>query len=186
MEDNKRRLRELKGSDYKIVDEQPDIKGWTLYDSQHRKLGEVDDLLFDAEARKVRYIIADLDGNDLDLDEKEVLIPIGIAELHESEDEVILPGVTASQLNALPEYNDRELTAADENIIFAAFSDSETVTSSDRYNHAHFDDQRIYRNRNRATTMDESSIPVFREDIEIRESRTEGDRDRDSDDGLRR
>src|SRR5688572_19015698 len=110
-DNNNRRLEELKGSDYKIVDEQPDIKGWSLYDAQHHKLGEVDDLLFDPAARKVRYIIADLDGNDLDIEEKEVLIPIGIAELHESEDEVILPNVTASQLSALPEYNDdRDLT----------------------------------------------------------------------------
>ena|SRR5687768_2354142 len=197
MENNKKRLQELKGSDYKIVDEQPDIKGWPIYDAQHQKLGEVEDLLFDRELRKVRYIIADLDDNEVDMDAKEVLIPIGIAELHETDDEVILPGVTSSQLSALPEYNDdRDLTDADENAIFASFSGGSSSTietgtglNSDRYNNDHFDDQRIYRNRNKEANRivgDESEIPVFRENLERKRDFNDMRDERDTDEGLRR
>ena len=187
MENSNRRLRELKGSDFKIVDGQPDIKGWSLYDAQHRKLGEVEDLLFDQQMRKVRYIIADLDGNDFDLDSKEVLIPIGIAELHETDDEVILPGVTSSQLSALPEYNDdREITDVDENAISAVFTDAGTTayekfsgSDSDRYNHAHFDDQRIYRTRNTNSnrTTDDDTFRIPRENFETRNRDVDSDRD---------
>ena len=176
MENKRNRLQELKGSDYKIVDEQPDIKGWPIYDDQHQKLGEVEDLLFDQESRKVRYIIADLDDNELDMDAREVLIPIGIAELHETEDEVILPGVTATQLSALPEYNDdRDVTDADENAIFAGFPGESSATydtasglNTDRYNHSHFDDQKMYRNRNKQTDRiaEGNESNLFRVDVE--------------------
>ena len=176
MEQNNKRLQELKGSDYKIVDEQPDIKGWPLYNSEHQKLGKVEDLLFDPQMKKVRYIIADLDGSSLDFDDKEVLIPIGIAELHEKDDEVIIPGITASQLKALPEYNDDlDVTDSDEQTIMSVFSGGATTgalagANSDRYSHAHFDDQNLYRHRNKQSTTeisDNETIPVIKEELNI-------------------
>ena len=161
MEQSNKRLQELKGSDYKIVDEQPDINGWPLYTSDHQKIGKVEDLLFDTEAQKVRYIIADLDGNDLDLDDKEVLIPIGIAQLHEDDDEVIVPGISAANLGALPAYNDdRDLTDSDEQAIISVLSGNTDTTNwssanTERYNHAHFDDRNFYRESIQPTVNDQ-------------------------------
>lgn len=162
MEQNNNHLQELKGSDYKIVDEQPDIVGWPLYTSDHQKIGKVEDLIFDLAAQKVRYIIADLDGNELDLEEKEVLIPIGIAQLHEDDDEVIVPGISVASLNAIPAYNDdRDLTDADEQAILSVISSGDdtdwTSANTERYNHAHFDDRNFYRGSIRRTVNDEYS-----------------------------
>lgn len=70
-------LEELKGSDFKIIDEEPDIMGWSIRDSAGLKIGEVRDLLFDSETYLVRYIICNLKDNDLNLVEREVLIPLG-------------------------------------------------------------------------------------------------------------
>ena len=161
MEQTNKRLQELKGSDYKIVDEQPDINGWPLYTSDHQKIGKVEDLLFDTEAKKVRYIIADLDGNDLDLDDKEVLIPIGIAQLHEADDEVIVPGISVANLGALPAYNDdRDLTDSDEQAILSVLSgnagtNNPGLANTERYNHAHFDDRNFYRESIQPTVNDQ-------------------------------
>ncbi|RYY22112.1 MAG: PRC-barrel domain containing protein [Chitinophagaceae bacterium] len=127
-------LEELHGSDYQIVEGEPDISGWEVIDGEGRRIGEVDDVLFDPQTRDVRYIIVDLDQNELDIEaDKKVLIPIGIAELRdqydddttetdtlaeidqaddqtidddgEIDDEVVyLPAVTAAHLLALPAY----------------------------------------------------------------------------------
>jgi len=76
-------LVELGGSDFEIADGEPNIKGWDVENQQGKKIGEVDELLFDPQSLKVRYLVVDLDDNELGVeDDKKVLIPIGIAELH--------------------------------------------------------------------------------------------------------
>src|SRR5690349_8565414 len=100
-----RRLQELDRSDFEIVEGEPDIRGWDVKNSTGKKIGEVEDLIVDAKMKKVRYMLVDLDDNELDLDHRKVLLPIGIAELHEKDDDVILPGVDGTQLSALPAYD---------------------------------------------------------------------------------
>jgi hypothetical protein len=76
-------LQELSDSDYEIRDGEPDIQGWDVRNQQGQKIGDVHEMLFDAEAQKVRYIIVDTEDNDLGLDDqKKILVPIGIAQIH--------------------------------------------------------------------------------------------------------
>src|SRR3978361_1743179 len=83
VESNYYHLEELGGSDFEIVDDEPNIIGWPVKDDRGVKIGKVDNPLVDRQARKVRYLVLDLDGNKFDLDEdRKVLIPIGIAELY--------------------------------------------------------------------------------------------------------
>ncbi|RZM08946.1 MAG: PRC-barrel domain containing protein, partial [Pedobacter sp.] len=75
-------LVELGGSDYEIVDGEPNIKGWNVKNELGELIGEVDELLFDPQSRQVRYLVVDLDRNfGLDIDKK-ILVPIGLAELY--------------------------------------------------------------------------------------------------------
>jgi hypothetical protein len=150
-EENKYHLEELNGSNYQIVEGEPDITGWDVIDGQGRVIGEVDDVLFDPNSRAVRYIIVDLEENELDIDtDKKVLVPIGIAELQDQYDEdatenntfadndtsdgdddeedddvdeevVYLPTVTAEQLLALPAYEKGALTPEKEVVIRSIF-----------------------------------------------------------------
>lgn len=115
------RLRELHGSGYEIVDGQPNIIGWKIRDIADHRIGVVDDLLFDEDQQKVRYMIANLKDNIFDLDKRKVLIPIGIAQLHETEDEVVVPTVAAWQLRALPTYN-KNITDYEEQEVYTVFS----------------------------------------------------------------
>lgn len=146
-------LEELKGSDYQIVEGEPDITGWDVINGESRKIGEVHDVLFDPQSRAVRYIIVDLDENEIDLDtDKKVLVPIGIAELREQYDDdrtletdtleevdddgnddedyddeiVYLPGLTAAQLTALPAYEKGNLSPEQEIAIRNVFETPQT------------------------------------------------------------
>ena len=161
--DKNNRLQELGESKFEIADGQPDIRGWDVKDINGKLLGEVDELIFDVESRKVRYIVLDLEDNEWDLKERDVLIPIGLAELHEKDDDVILRDVTIEQLRALPEYDDDDLNTDFESTIRNIFSGtsvasaalaSQTNNESDFYAHEHFNNN-LNRNRSSIASTDE-------------------------------
>ena len=171
----KTRLQKLSKSDFEMGDGQPDIRGWDVKDSSGKQLGEVDELIFDYESRKVLYIAVDTDGNSYNLEDKKVLVPIGIAELHEADDEVILSGVTPEQLNALPVYDEDRFDTEDETSVRNVFGGLGTAAlaggsshDTDFYNHEHFNDNNLMRNRNTAaTTNDDTIIPVVQEELQV-------------------
>jgi len=151
------RLEELGSSDFEIADGQPDIKGWKVKDIAGNKVGEVEELIFDKTSRKVLYIVVDLDTNELSADSKKVLLPIGLATLHESDDEVTIAELASKQLYRLPEYEKGNITPATESAIRNTFSGlaaavAAGATSYDShpegfYEHEHFDQKRFYGNR---------------------------------------
>lgn len=190
-------LVELGGSDYEIADGEPHIIGWDVKNKQGQKIGEVDELLFDPQSRKVRYLIVDLDGNKLGLDDdKKVLAPIGVAKLHGSdvdEDEntvvdkdentiynadndgdVVIVPVTAEQLNELPAYERDHVSPETESTIRRIFegdaiSGAPVYNRNDFYDHDHFDENKFY---DRGATMT-SIVPVIEEDLEVGKNEVE-------------
>ena len=163
-----RRLEELHGSGFEIVDGQPNIRGWKIKSHSGKRMGEVDDLLFDPNSRKVRYIVVDLDDNELDIsDDRKVLIPIGIAELYTKSDSpedryhdpayssydpaddgnvVYLPTVSAEQLDALPLYERGRLSQPIEMAIRRILEPvaNSSYNQEEFYRHDHFNDDRFY------------------------------------------
>lgn len=97
-------LYELSESDFEIVDEQPEIFGWDVKDTHKNKVGEVYELLFAEDTLKVRYIVVDMESNDIDLEEGRVLVPIENVEFDVENDEVRMPGISVTNLLALPLY----------------------------------------------------------------------------------
>jgi stress response protein YsnF len=167
------RLQRLKNSNYEIADGEPDIRGWDVKDSAGKTIGEVEELIFDEQSRKVRYMVVDLDNNDFDLEEREVLIPIGLAELHKNDDDVLLPGITAEQLKALPEYKDN-ITSGDEATIrnvLAGTAGVETAYSdtsdTDFYNHGHFKEDNLFKNRKKISTEGTTTVPIIEEQLQV-------------------
>lgn len=150
-------LEELSSSDFEIVDNQPDINGWEIIDSVGNEVGEVKDLIFDSNAQKVRYIVADLNfetEDDLDHDPKVVLIPIGVVDLDNDNDEVLLKEFLGAQLLTLPEYESGKTISPVEELAIrhaflgnAALPDAGSVVydtaPDDFYEHSHFDDSRF-------------------------------------------
>jgi stress response protein YsnF len=159
-------LQELSHSNYEIVKGEPDIRGWTVKDSQGNTIGEVEELLFDPQARKVRYLILDLEGNVWDLEPRDVVVPVGLAELHAIDDDVILPNITAAQLQTLPVYDRDAFNPEVEDRINRVFSGAALpgaagagalANAADQaetdYTQAHFSSDHLYRNRRAQTVI---------------------------------
>ena len=164
----KNRLRELGGSDYEIVDGQPNIKGWDVKDENGQYIGEVEELLFDPQSRKVRYIVLDLEGNAYDLDARKVLVPIGIAALHEKDDDVILQRVHAESFRSLPDYDEDNLNEETEMRIRNSFSGASAAgsygTSDEFYSHDHFNDRNLYQHRTMFRDANQPTTDSMRSD----------------------
>jgi sporulation protein YlmC with PRC-barrel domain len=177
-----RRLQELDRSDFEIVDGQPDIRGWDVKNSQGQKLGEIEDLIVDAKQKKVRYMVVDLDDNELDLDDRKVLIPIGLAELHKNDDDVILAGIQTEQIRRLPVYDENKLDGDTERTICNALgrSDGRIQAAQDRepepefYKHDYFNDDNLYRNRMQENTSNQNRDPEYERGLRLWERRSQG------------
>lgn len=163
------RLRELSKSDFQIAKGQPDIRGWDVRDEHGRKFGTVGELIFDIRANKVRYLIIDvLDTPEMELDKRSVMIPVGLAELDPTDNDVLLPNVTPFQLRALPRYQTAKLGAKTERDIRTVFGDTNlgaTRTTQPAastvdddvdesfYDNDYFNEDNMYRRR-RSRTID--------------------------------
>ncbi|WP_158542108.1 PRC-barrel domain-containing protein [Pedobacter chinensis] len=153
-DNNYNKLEELSGSDYQIVGDEPNIIGWTVKNENDTSIGKVKELLFDPGSRAVRYLIITLDESILTEEEKEVAVPIGIAHLHTSDDEVVLPNIHPDQLISLPRY-ERDTFGHDTEVYIrevigspAALRIEESIVDYDRerfYEHHHFDRANFYR-----------------------------------------
>ena len=146
-----RRLEELSKSDYEIAEGEPDIKEWDIQDNLGARIGSVHDLLFNPSTRKVRYLIADLEARVFGVENRQVLIPIGLAELHLTKDEVFLPAVTIAQLAAAPDYIRETFKTEDEVAVRNAFIDDIDIQQSwdeqTFYEHDHYNERNFYGRR---------------------------------------
>jgi uncharacterized protein (TIGR02271 family) len=140
-------LDELK--DYKVADHDPDVRGWDVLDRNGVKIGEVDRLLVDTAAMKVRYLDVEVD-DDLIEEERHVLVPIGYARLDEDEDHVFVDQISAAEVVALPAYTHQPVTRDYENQLRGHFdrtATSTTTTGEDYYAGETYDDDRVFGSR---------------------------------------
>ncbi|MDT0691005.1 PRC and DUF2382 domain-containing protein [Salegentibacter sp. F188] len=178
---NKRRinhLKELNKSDYKIADDQPNINNWTIYDSAGKKVGKVKDMLFDEQAHKVRYIITNLKNGEVYSDDRNVLIPIGRAQLNTSKERIMVPNVNQNHLSTVPQYRNTDtMTQEDEVAIRNAYSTGGTTATADTYDRETFysddafDEEKFY-NPEAGHTRDnlnhrDEKVDVIEEDVEV-------------------
>jgi len=145
-------LKELRSSGYEMRDGEPDIRGWKVKNNQNIEIGKVDELLFDVQSLRVRYLILDLDGKPLNLVSRDVIIPIGLAVVDKANELVMLPEVSVGHLASLPDYKKGNLTIATEREVRNVFAPVERVEYDDPdyfdpeefYNHKYYDQQRTF------------------------------------------
>lgn len=175
---NNNHLQELGGSDFEVAEGQPDIRGWDVKNQQGQTIGEVEELIFDPQSLKVRYMVLDLEGNVLDLDSRQVLIPIGLAQIDENDDDVFLPNITADQLRTLPEYKkgifDRDHEHSIRNIFAGAGGAAlagAAAPDANFYDHDYYNEDNLYRNRTAPGTTNTAettgSIPIIEEQLNV-------------------
>ena len=155
-EQRKSHLQSISDSEYQIVDGEQNIFGWTVKNEADVKIGVVSDLLFELETNAIRYVIVDLTEGIFTLNDKQVAIPIGIAQLDEQLPEVIIPNIHGDQFAALPAYGKNKMDEGTERQIRtvigspAALRMEETFAELEDqqfYKHDHFDTARFYGNR---------------------------------------
>ena len=142
-------LKQLK--DFQVAKGDPDVRGWNVYSNDGRKIGEVDDLLVDTAAMKVRYLDVDLDrdvrgamGGDLQRDH--VLIPIGSAQLDEKDDRVVVD-LLHTLVGGLPAYDHSTFNREYEAGLRQRFDQSyrpDPARDRDFYEHDLYRDDRFY------------------------------------------
>ncbi|HEY1025067.1 MAG TPA: PRC-barrel domain-containing protein [Sphingobacteriaceae bacterium] len=115
-------LKELGHSKFEVAPGQSDIRGWVVKNEQGRILGRVDDLVIDTESEKVKYLVVDLDGNEMQLRDRKVLLPLNVAQLNEPSNNVIYPGTMANELAAIPTHEKGRFYSRTEELIHDAFS----------------------------------------------------------------
>jgi sporulation protein YlmC with PRC-barrel domain len=198
MDDMKqRRLQELDRSDFEIVKGEPDIRGWDVKNTNGQKIGEVEELILDAKEKKVRYMVVDLDDNQLKLNHRKVLLPIGLAELDKKDDDVLIPSVSPEQFNELPVYDRNQLTADVERRIFSTLDRTTQSTEvkkttaktveinksekkkddevdSDFYGHEYYNVDNLYKNRLHEAQPVNKNESEYERGLRLWERRSEG------------
>jgi len=93
-------------SDFKVADNDQDVRGWKVVARDGDTIGKVDDLLIDTTANRVRYLGVDLDRSLLSgrSHSGHVLIPIESVRL-DRHDRVLLDSVGSSEIMTLPTYD---------------------------------------------------------------------------------
>lgn len=159
-------LEELSNSDYEIKAGEPDITGWSVLGRTGEKVGEVSDLLFDAQAQKVRYLIVELQASEeheVSDEDKRILVPIGVAELSKDEETLTVSVASAEELAGLPAYETGELKPEDEVQIREVFGGSAAPYEHPQfYAREHFNDDKFYK---RSSLPDNGTI-IAAEDME--------------------
>ncbi len=89
---------------------EPDIRSWKVTALHNQEIGRVTELLFDDVSHRIRYIIVELNGKPLNLVSRTVIIPSGLAVIHEKEKLVAFPGLTVGHLASLPGYEKGKIT----------------------------------------------------------------------------
>jgi len=135
--------------DYQVADGDPDVRGWEVIAADGRKVGEVDQLLVDTAAMKVRYLDVDVDeelAGHGPAEDRHVLIPIGYARLDLDEDRVIVDLLASRDVVTLPEYNHGPITRDFEADLRRRFDTAFTGTTVDPefYTSEIYDDSRFY------------------------------------------
>lgn len=126
--------------DFEVAEGEPDVRGWEVLSADGDRIGEVDQLLVDTNAMKVRYLDVDLENDIIGTDEdRHALIPIGFARLDEDNDQVIVDNLRTSDVPSLPPYGHEPITREHETEVRRVFEPGFRAGGGEEfYEHEHF------------------------------------------------
>lgn len=147
---------------------EPDPRGWEVVAEDGRRVGEVDELIVDTAAMKVRYLDCDLDERALGLHEdRHVLIPVGYAELVPGTRRVRVSGISAADVGGIAPYRGAPIQREDEDALRQAYADR--ARAGGRRAHPGDRTDRFYGPRRGRSLTDE--LAEYEVDSGVRDSR---------------
>lgn len=135
--------------DFPVAAGEPDVRGWDVIAADGRRIGEVDQLLVDTAAMRVRYLDVGLDGAlaGRPNEERHVLIPIGYAQVDPAGGRVVVDTLESRDVAGLPEYHHgpvtREFETALRRRVDAGYTGS-LHTDPEFYGGGLYDDSRFF------------------------------------------
>jgi photosynthetic reaction center H subunit len=136
------RLADLK--DYQMANDEVDVRGWEVIDSNGKKLGKVEDLIVDPEQMKIRY----LEISTGTIGKRHFLLPIGVATIDEVLRKLVLTATDSAGVRRIPSYRGGPITRDYELAVRKAlFPDMPADATADFYDTGHFDEDSFYRQR---------------------------------------
>ncbi len=169
--------------DFQVAEGFPDPRGWDVISSGGKKIGKVHDLIVDTGEMRTRYLDVKLDGDAIGASsDHDVLLPVGVAQLDDANDNVVLGSLTEAQLAALPEFTHGEISRDYESAVLSQMpgrGEAAAATGADYYATHHFDDAAFFGSRERANrelngeigSSAASETRVWKEKIDIDRSR---------------
>lgn len=82
-----------------------DIKNYDVYGQGNEKVGTVHDILVDEASGRFRYLVVD---TGFWIFGKKVLLPVGLADIRHTDKRIYAKGLTRSQVESLPNFEDLE------------------------------------------------------------------------------
>jgi uncharacterized protein (TIGR02271 family) len=166
--------------DFKVAEGDPDVRGWEVVASDGRTIGEVDELLIDTNAMKVRYLDVEVENGLMAEPDRHVLVPIGYARLDRSADRVMVDHIASTDLRTMPAYDQSPVTRDYETSVRNSFPGGPAATEiesdtgmaaagshdTDFYGHDSFDDNRFY-GRGAETGAGEQRVTLSEEELAV-------------------
>lgn len=140
--------------DVKVADGEPDPRGWEVVGADGKRLGEVDHLIGDTGAMKVRYLTVELDSS-VSSDREHVLVPVGHVDLDTGRHRVVTSALDTKRATAIPTYSGGDI-------------DRKYETELTRhYNEAYRGDRQYEHPRYRADRVTEDGARIQRAEEEL-------------------
>lgn len=127
--------------DWELKDGEPDVRGWDVVTDTGARVGDVNELLADPAARRVRYLDIEVEGIG-DASERHIAFPIGAARIDEGAKQVRLGASAQPPMADLPRYPGGAPDRAYESRVARCFGCDEDRLQ--RYEHPVYDDKAFY------------------------------------------
>jgi uncharacterized protein (TIGR02271 family) len=166
-------LRQL--DDFHVAEGEPDIRGWEVMSADGRRVGEVEELLIDTEAMKVRYLDVEVEDGLVASDAGHLLVPIGYARLERDSRRVTVDNLQSSELGSMPLYDRQPLTRDFTDKVDTHFGRGRTTTTDTAMaagaaglagTAGHADTHRRVEEGEARVTLSEEQLAVGKRDVE--------------------
>lgn len=104
------RLARIGNANYKVAKGNHDVRGWMVLGANGTSIGKVIDLIFDKETERVRYLELLINARYPNVEDKHILVPVGLASIHPDNRVVALRDIDDSRLNDYPAYKGDSVT----------------------------------------------------------------------------
>jgi uncharacterized protein (TIGR02271 family) len=158
-------------SDFKVASDDPDVRGWDVISADGKRVGEVENLLVDTGAMKVRYLDVDVDGDLLKTDrDRHVLVPIGYARLDRDDNRIVVDNLQSGDIAQLPAYGSEPLTRDYENNVMRSWkrdSAASVGVNDDFYANDSFRDDQFYGRSREAGAREDDRMTLSEEQLAV-------------------